>query len=74
MNDSIRLTDIGEELVSQTLTVACTLHQTGYIHYLHRGRDNAALGVAQLAQLVQPLVRNGYYAQVGFDRTKWKIG
>ena len=74
MNDSIRLTDIGEELVSQTLTVACALHQARYIHNLHRGRYNAALGVTQLAQLVQPLVRNGYNAQVGFDRTKWKIG
>ena len=73
MNDGIRLTDIGKELVSQTFTFAGTLYQTGDIYDLHRRGNHTAFGFTDLTQFNQPLVRHRDHTYVRFNGAEREI-
>ena len=73
MDNSIRLADIGKELVAQPFTFAGALDQTGYIYYLHGGWYDSPFGVTHLAETYQTLVRNGDDTYVGLNGTKRKV-
>jgi hypothetical protein len=47
MYDSIRLADVSQELISQSLTLAGTLNQSGDIHNLDSRGYNTTLGLAE---------------------------
>lgn len=67
------LADIGEELVSETLTLAGTLDESGDIDYIHSRRDGA-LGLTELRKGLQALVRDVGGAEVGFYGAEREIG
>ena len=66
MDDGIALADVAEELVAEAGTLACALDEAGDVHELH---DSGGLlvGLPDLSQLVQPLVRHGHDAAVRLD-------
>ena len=66
MDDGVGGADIAEELVAQTLALGGTLDQTGDIHELDHGRGGF-LGLMELGEPVQPLVRNGHNAHIGVN-------
>jgi hypothetical protein len=74
MDDGVRLTDVREELISQSFAFARTFDQTGYIHYLDGRRDDATLGLTDLAEFDQTLIGNGDNAYVRFDCTEREVG
>ena len=74
MDDSIRLADVSQELIAESLALAGTLHQSCDIDDLHRGRYHAALGLAEVAQLDESLIRHGDHAHVRLYRAERKIG
>ena len=74
MNDSIRLSDIGEELVTESFSFAGALNQSCYIDYLHGRRDHAALGMTYFAEFDQPLVRHRNDTNVRLNRAEREIG
>ena len=73
MDDSVRLADVGEELVSQSFALAGTLDQSGYIDYLDGGGDHAALGVTDLTEFDEPLVGHGDDAYVRLDGAEGEV-
>ena len=66
MHDGVTLADVAQELVAQAGTLACTLDQACNVHELHDGRG-LLVGLPDLSQLIQPLVRHGHDAAVGLD-------
>ena len=72
VQDGVGLADVGQELVAEAFTAGGALHQTRDVHDLHRG-GNGALGLANLRQHLQTLVRNGSGTHVGFDRAEREI-
>ena len=66
MNDSIHLTNIGKELVSESLALGRTLYQTCDINKfeLCGGKFN---GVIHLCQLIKTLIGDRYDTDVRFD-------
>ena len=66
MHDGVALADVAQELVAQAGTLAGTLHQTGDVHELHDG-GGLFVGLPDLGQLVQPLVRHRHDAGVRLD-------
>ena len=72
MNDGIGLANVGQKLITQTLALACALHQAGNVHNLDGGRHDA-LRVNEFGKFIEAFVRNGDYAHIGFDCTKWKV-
>ena len=73
VDDGIRLADVAQELIAQSLALGSAFHQSRYVHYLAGGGHDAAR-VHQLGQLVEPLVGHGDHAQVGFYRTEREVG
>ena len=73
VDDGIRLTDVAEELVAETLALARTFHESGDVYYL-AGGGNDASGMHQLGQFGESLVGNGDHAHVGFNRTEGEVG
>ena len=69
MNDRIYFTDIAEELVAQTFTLARAFHQTGDV-------DEGQLGWNSLGRFgypgdfLEPLIRDRHLADIRFDRAK----
>ena len=66
VHDGVALADVAQELVAQAGTLAGTLHQTGDVHELHDG-GGLFVGLPDLGQLVQPLVRHSHDAGVRLD-------
>ena len=66
MDDGVGGADVGQELVAQTLALGGTLHQTGDVHKFD-DRRGGLLGLVQVGQPLQPLVRHGHYAHIGVD-------
>ncbi len=66
MDDGIALADVAKELVAEACTLACALDEAGDVHELHDG-GGLLVGLPDLSQLVQPLVRHGYDAAVRLD-------
>ena len=74
MNDSIRLADIGEELVTESFSFAGALNQSCYIYDLHSRRNHAALRMTDLAEFDESLVRHRNDTYVRLYRTEREIG
>ena len=72
VDNSIGIADIAQELVTQALTLRCTLYQTCDIDNLDSCRDNL-LWVINLSQLHQALIGYGDNANVGLDSTEREI-
>ena len=66
VHDGITLADVAQELVAQACTLAGTLDQTGDVYKLNDGRC-LFVGLPDLGQLVQPLVRHCHDAGVRLD-------
>ena len=66
MDDGVALADVAEELVAEAGTLACALDEAGDVHELHDG-GGLFVGLPDLSQLVQPLVRHCYDAGVRLD-------
>ena len=66
MHNGVALADVAQELVAKASTLAGTLHKARDIHELHDGRG-LFVGLPDLGQLVQPLVRHSHDAGVRLD-------
>ena len=66
VDDGVGGADVAQELVAQTLALACALHETGNVHELDDGGSDL-LGVVKLRQPVKALVRHAHHAHVGVD-------
>lgn len=73
MDYGVRLAYVGQELVAEALALGGTLHQAGYVHYLHGGGHHAAR-LAHLHELVEALVRDGDDPHVGLYGAEREIG
>ena len=73
VQDGVGFPDVREELVSETLSLGSALHQTGDVHDFHRG-GNGALGLADLRQDLQALVRHVGGADIRFDGAERVVG
>ena len=73
LDDGIALPDVGQELVSEPLSLGSALHKAGNVIKLHRRRHGLER-FRHLNKLVQPRVRHGDHADVGLDRAKRKVG
>ena len=69
MNDSIYFTDICEELVSKSLSLAGAFYKTRDIYKFDHCRCHL-FGMIHLTEFGQTLVRNGYDTHVRVDRTE----
>ena len=72
MDNSVCLTDIGKELVSQSFTFTCTFYQSGDIYDFYGCRNNP-LGMYQFCQRIQTFIGNGNYTYIGFNSTEREI-
>ena len=73
VDDGVHLADVGQELVAQALALGSPLHQAGDIHkFDHRRGD--LLGVIEVSQELQPLIRHGHHAHVGVDGAEGIVG
>ena len=66
MDDGVALADVAEELVAEAGTLTCALDEAGDVHELHDG-GGLLVGLPDLSQLIQPLVRHGHDAAVGLN-------
>ena len=66
VHDGVALADMAKELVAKAGTLTCTLYQTCNVHELHDG-GGLFVGLPDLGQLVQPLVRHCHDAGVRLD-------
>ena len=66
VDDGVHLADVREEFIPQPLAVRGALDQPRDVHELDDGGGDL-LAVVQGGELVQPLVRHGDDAHVGFD-------
>ena len=66
MDNSVGGADVAQELVAQTFALGRAFYQTGDVHELnHSGGE--LLGVVQLSQPIQPLIRHADYAYIGVN-------
>ena len=72
MQDSIRLTDVGQELIPQPFALACALHQTSDVDNLH-GRGYDALRLDYLGELRQTLIGDGDDPDIGLDGAEGEV-
>ena len=72
VDNRVGIANVGEELVTQTFALRCTLNQTCDIDNLDRGGDHA-LRVIDLGEFDQSLIGYGDHAHVGFDRTEREV-
>ena len=69
VDDRIHLTDVGQELVSQTLAFTGTLDQPGDVHELDH-RRHGSLGIHDLGQGIEPRIGHLHDPGVGLDGGK----
>ena len=69
MHDGIGGADVGEELISKTFALGSTLNKTCDINEFDHSRGQL-LGIVQIRQPLQTLIRNGYDTYIGVDGTK----
>ena len=72
VDDSIALTDISQEFITKTFSLAGTLYKTCDIHDFASSWDDASW-VNNLCQLVESLIWYGDDAQVWFDSTEREV-
>ena len=73
VDDRIHLTDIGQELVTQSLPLTRPLDQAGDVHELHPS-GNRVLTVAELSEPVEPFIRYRHRSNVGLDGAEGEVG
>ena len=73
MDYRVCFADIGQKLVTESLTLAGSFDEAGYIDNLHSGGYHAA-GLAHLHELVEAFVRNGYHAYVRLYGAEREVG
>ena len=73
MHNGIHLTNVAEELVSQSLALGSALDQTGNVHKFQRCRRKL-VRLVHLRQLVQTAVRHGDNAHVLFNGAERVVG
>ncbi len=73
MNNSIRLTDVREKLITQSFALTGSFHQAGNIDNFNHSR-NHILRIHQLDQFIQPFIGNSDHPDIGLYRTKREIG
>ncbi|GKT15528.1 peptide chain release factor APG3, chloroplastic, partial [Aduncisulcus paluster] len=69
VKDCLSFADVAEEFVAEAFTLACAFNQTCNGDKINGGLLHA-LGINQLGQLVDALVRDGHNSLVGFDGTE----
>ena len=69
VNDSVALADISEEFVAQTLALRGALDESCDVYELNHS-GCVFFGIIHLGELVETLVGNSYYSDVGLDRTE----
>ena len=72
MDDSINFTDVAEELVAQTFTVACAFYKTCNINELYDSRC-VFFRVVHFCQFVQSFVRHSNHANIRLDCAERKV-
>ena len=65
--------DIAEELVSESLALACAAHESGDIDEVHRSL-HGLLRMHEFGQLIKPVVRHGNGSLVRFDGAEGIVG
>ena len=73
VDDGVRVPDVAQELVAQTLALGGTLDQTGDVDNLDGGGDDP-LRMVDFGQTDQPLVGHGDDAHVGLDGAEGEVG
>ncbi len=73
MDDGIGVTDVGQKLVSDALSLTRTFGQSGYVHNLNRGRHDAGR-MYQGVDGLKPWVRYRNNADIGFWAAECKGG
>ncbi len=69
LSNRVRLADMGQKLVTQSLTLRCTGDQPGDVHKLNRGWDDL-LRLDNRCQRRQPGIGHRHHANVGINRAK----
>ncbi|MPM65196.1 hypothetical protein SDC9_112089 [bioreactor metagenome] len=72
MNDGIRFTYVGKELIAQTFSFTRSFYKACDIHNLYGSRDYP-LGFNQFFKYLEPFVRNYGGADIWFYCTKRKV-
>ena len=72
VDDGVRVPDVAEEFVAQSLALRGALDQSGDVHDFD-GRGYYAFGVVDFGQPDQPFVGDGDYPHVGFYRAEGKV-
>ena len=69
MDNGVHLTNIGQELVAQALSLGGTLDQTRDIDEFNNSRGHL-FGVIHLSEKPDPLVRDSDHTYIGIDRAE----
>jgi hypothetical protein len=69
MGDGLGLADVGQETITQPMTLGRTGHQASDVHQLHLGR-NDPLGTREPGQGIEACVGHHHHATVGLDGAK----
>ncbi len=73
MKNGVCLSDICQELVPQTLSFACSFHQTRDIYYFH-GCRNGALRMTHFGKDIKSLVRHVRRARLRIYGAEREVG
>ncbi len=69
VSDRVHLANVRQKLVAEALALRCATHQTRDIDE-RQPRRNDGLALRDRSELVEALVRNADFADVGFDRAE----
>src|SRR5262245_26345227 len=72
MRNRIRLADVSEKLVTETLAFRCARDETRDVYELHGGWDHL-LRMNDLRKLVESRIRHRHHACVRIDRAERKV-
>ena len=72
MDNGVSGADVAQKLVAQALAPGGALYQARDVHKLDDG-GGEFLGLVQLGQIVQPLVRHGHHAHIGLDGAEGEV-
>ena len=72
VDDGVALADVAQELVAQSFALAGAFHQSGDVHDVAHGGDDASR-MYQFGQFGQPFIGYGYLAHLGVNRAKGKV-
>ena len=73
VQDGIRLTNVGQELITKPFALTCALDQPCDVDDLDGGGYDA-LGVYDLCKLIEAFIGDGDHADVGLDSTEGEVG